>query len=229
MTWKEPENREAWQEVLSAYLDGELEGDERSVVERRIAEDPALAEELAALRRTSRLLSEWQVEAPKPGAEFLKSIKSEIGGRRSVVSPVRVAASRCWFPPVRRWVLQAAVFVAGMVIGGLGVGFWRSGEASQTGKSLVVQEATRSRTIQVADSLGAMTPAQADRLLRKTQAEGLKKEVFNNIRSDNWREALTVGKRLWDEYPETLHLNDLNNEETLKLLRRKIQDTMREM
>ncbi|MBN1868014.1 hypothetical protein JW916_12070 [Candidatus Sumerlaeota bacterium] len=79
--------------------------------------------------------------------------------------------------------------------------------------------------VQLADLTPTISPDQADRLLRKTQAESLKKEVFDHLGKDNWRDALSAGKQLWDEYPDTLEFDDLRRDEALRLLRRKIQTT----
>lgn len=51
---------------LNAYLDGELDAAERAAVERRLAVEPALSEELAGLRMTAALLGMAErVRAPR--------------------------------------------------------------------------------------------------------------------------------------------------------------------
>ncbi|WP_129627303.1 hypothetical protein [Candidatus Oscillochloris fontis] len=51
-------------ELLSAYLDGQLEGPTRSDLERRLADDPRLRSELEELRSTTALLRELPTRTP---------------------------------------------------------------------------------------------------------------------------------------------------------------------
>jgi hypothetical protein len=71
-------------ELLSAYLDGELSERERQFLEARLAQDPTLRAELRALRQTVSLVQELpQVAAPR---NFILS-KSMVEGRQPSPTP----------------------------------------------------------------------------------------------------------------------------------------------
>ena len=83
MTWKPPESEDAWLECLSAYLDGEMSVEDRRALEKVIETDPQRAEQLHALRQTSRLLEEWDVDAPEPQPAFLQQLDRTAEGAES--------------------------------------------------------------------------------------------------------------------------------------------------
>ena len=77
---------------LSLYLDGRLSADEKGAFERRLAAEPALREELNALRR----LQEVSQDLPPARAEFtaddVRLLAQARGGRRWARAAIAVAA-----------------------------------------------------------------------------------------------------------------------------------------
>ncbi|TVQ88786.1 MAG: hypothetical protein EA397_16445 [Deltaproteobacteria bacterium] len=106
---------------LSAYLDDELSPGERRALERRLADDPALRAELAALRDTVALLrSQGPLLAPEQLTE---------GIRRALMHEPPPRAPVFWRP--RRGALQTvAVAAAAVVVVGVAVSGSFMGERS---------------------------------------------------------------------------------------------------
>src|SRR5262245_51346713 len=94
------------EEILSAYLDGELSPDERARVERRLERDPRAREQVEDFRRLSQLF------AGLPRTELPASFASEVlqlAERRMLIpdgaaGPARQRASR--------WLLGAVASMA---------------------------------------------------------------------------------------------------------------------
>jgi len=104
-------------ELLSAYLDGELSPRERARLEARLATDPELRERLEGLRRTVALVRGLpQVQAPR---NFLLT--------PAMVAPVRRRpAPRRWLAPALTFATTlsalacAAVLMSNLLLSGLG-------------------------------------------------------------------------------------------------------------
>ncbi len=120
MRWftKRDREKERRDELLSAYLDGQLDVGERTRLEARLASDPALRAELEALRRTVALVRDLprvpvprnfilpQTVAPRPRPVPLRSRRSLAPWLTAVTS---VAA-----------LLFLAVLIGDLLIGGAG-------------------------------------------------------------------------------------------------------------
>jgi len=71
-------------ELLSAYVDGELTDDQRAAVERRLAADPAAQQTVEALRELSATLQDFSSSAPSGGlgasftAEVVQRVKADL-------------------------------------------------------------------------------------------------------------------------------------------------------
>jgi anti-sigma factor RsiW len=96
---------------LHAYHDGELRGLARWRFERRLARDPALRGELAALEETGRLLRE--AEAAEASPDLWDAIRS----RLPALAAERAAAEEPLAPPRSRlWALSPLVGVGAAAV-----------------------------------------------------------------------------------------------------------------
>ncbi|NBB96144.1 MAG: hypothetical protein GVY16_10460 [Planctomycetes bacterium] len=143
-------------EQLSAYLDGELTADEAARVERAVAEDESLAEELQQLRATRDLLKGLARASAPEG--FAERIAAQAGQRqRGATSPT---AGPRWI----RYAGAAAVLVAAIGLGVLVSQMWLTTGDVEGPHSLAVDDYGRSETIAMTDTSDAReTPARAGR------------------------------------------------------------------
>lgn len=98
-------------ELLSAYIDDEVSGDERALVEEHLATCSSCAQDLTTLRQTVTLLGQLpQVAAPRPFTL-----------RESDVRPVRDTARRAWWrlPWAQGLIGATAVLLFVVVAGGV--------------------------------------------------------------------------------------------------------------
>jgi len=77
---------------LSLYLDGRLAGDEQAALERRLAAEPALREELAALRRLQQVSEDLAPARAAFTADDVRLRAETTSGRRWARAAVAVAA-----------------------------------------------------------------------------------------------------------------------------------------
>lgn len=106
-----PPGEAPFDEALSAYLDGELSGDERAAVERRLAEEPAAGETLEAWRRLSGDLRALPRQTPP--AALREAVLEEVDRRRRGERP------RGWLPlgrSSRGWLWAGAAVAASLLI-----------------------------------------------------------------------------------------------------------------
>jgi anti-sigma factor RsiW len=80
-------DRERAKELLSEYLDGDLEPADREALEALLAEDPVLRADLEALRRTLEALGALPDE--RPSDDFLSQVKQKLKRQRK--SPLDVS------------------------------------------------------------------------------------------------------------------------------------------
>ena len=111
-------------EILTAYLDGELDDDQSHALEARLGREPGLRTELNAMRQAWGLLD--YLPRPQPSPSFtertmsrlsLEKVPSAISASVSKATPVR-APSR----PGMRLAIAAAVLLA--MLGGFAAGAW---------------------------------------------------------------------------------------------------------
>lgn len=106
-------------ERLSGYLDGELPSAEAAAVEAHVAECPACADELAALRELRGLAA--GLAAPPVSEAQWAAAWDGIAGRISPAAPAR-PRSRLW-----RVARAALIPAAAAAVVALAVGFWAFG------------------------------------------------------------------------------------------------------
>jgi len=211
MTWKPPESEEAWQECLTAYLDGEMEPDERHALELYLERDIDRAKQLHEMRRLSDVMQEWRVDAPAPTPAFARRIEKfqeEEAGRAR-----QSWFGRCFAGARFRWVFHTAVFLVGVLTGVLGRPLMhRAGLSAETNEPLPLVPAavTRPEAVNI-----AISPAQANGLLREVQAGNLRERVIGQMRNGNWEEARATYKSLRDAFSDTLVFQELQKDTRL--------------
>jgi anti-sigma factor RsiW len=211
MTWKPPETEEAWQECLSAYLDGEMKPDERRALEQYLEKDTDRARQLQEMRRLAHVLQEWRVEAPEPRPQFVREIekvlKQETGSTWKGRLRDLFAAARL------RWQFQAAVFVVGVLLGAFGAVVIRGAGFSAKGtKSLSQAPLAVNRPDMMSVTI---SPVQADGLLREVLAGNLKERVLDEIRNGNSEKALATYQALQESFSDTLVFRELEKDRRL--------------
>jgi hypothetical protein len=99
-------------ELLSAYLDGELDERNRQRLEARLAQDATLHEELSALRQTVSLVQELpQVAAPRNFVLSKSMVERRQPAHRPEAPVLRPQARRAWAAPL----LTAATAVVSLL------------------------------------------------------------------------------------------------------------------
>jgi len=214
MIWQPPESEEAWQECLSAYLDGEMELDEQRAIEQYLEQDRTRTAQLDTLRYTSRLLQEWQIEVPKPDPPFVQNLRSEFEMRsaRSRLS----RAGRRFSAPMLRWAVHAAVFLVGVGTGATGL---RLVETAAVPPEQQI-EIVKTPTVIVKPDVVNVTasPARAEGLLREVIAGNLRGQILEYARSHNWERAVTVYQTLRETYSDTDVFRDLQQNQQMRQL-----------
>lgn len=87
-------DRTEMEQLLVGYLYGELSPEERTIVEKEMAENPEWKEELESLRATSGLLRKWEDE--DPGVRFVMTTVPEQRTARSLPRFLRVRGKHLW-------------------------------------------------------------------------------------------------------------------------------------
>jgi anti-sigma factor RsiW len=110
---EQADKRHPWDELLSAYLDGQLSAGERARLEARLATDPELQAELDALRQTVALVRDLP-PVPLPRNFILPQTADKLHPKatrpRSLPSP---RSRRAWAAPL----LTAATTVVSLLFG----------------------------------------------------------------------------------------------------------------
>ncbi len=222
MSWKPPDSEQAWLECLSAYLDYEINDEGRRALEQVLETDPRRAEQLRALRETARLLQEWEVGAPEPQPGFLQQL-DRIAEDESAGCLARFHDG--WFRKMSfRWQFQAALFALGVLTGILGTIMVLGGRSAQSGALAPVQA---QGTTHLAASRQAISPSQAEDLLREGAANGIKAEVVREIRRRNWETAALAYEKLLIEYADTSVVANLERDREVRLLKKLYVDWKR--
>lgn len=107
-------------ELLVAYLDGELQGAEQAALQSRLSDDAQLRRRLAEFQRTWDLLDE--IPEPEPKADFTKTTLelTAIDAAKQATGPLGDVSPRVLLSP-RVWIATVASTVA------LGFAFWLGG------------------------------------------------------------------------------------------------------
>jgi anti-sigma factor RsiW len=220
MNRKRPQTEEAWTELLSAYLDGELEADERRALESWLAEEPARARQMEELRRVGGLLQEWTVEAPEPDPALVRALIAPPARRRRPEAG-KWGAAMFWFLRVPG-LAHAAIFLLGMLVGiGAMQARQRTHEISLAPARAEAPAQTPERESQVAALAGpgeSIPPGQADRIWREVQAGNLKNRVMTRMNQGDFREAVKAWRELNEKYPDSGALRQLRERPAVRQL-----------
>lgn len=198
MTWKTPETEEAWEECLSAYVDGEMSSDDRTELENILKSDPKRATQLEDLKKTSSLLREWKIDAPLPDAAFISEVRNQAGQKRN-------STLASWF---RSFKVQHALpsFIIGVLVGILIV--------NQNVEPAVESETKPEQKV----SEYSISSSQTDELLEEVDAQALKGKILNELKHRNIATAFETYKELEAKYPESQALKSLNENRRLLYL-----------
>ncbi len=98
-----------WDELLSAYVDGEVSEAERVLVEQRLETDPAARESLRELKEISNLLRTLPRD---PAPPELRPATLKLAEQRSLLGTVATAASLPWRLRRREWMAGLTGLVA---------------------------------------------------------------------------------------------------------------------
>ena len=214
MRWIPPESEEEWQTSLSAYLDGEMEPDERRAMEEYLERDRDRTEQLEMLRCTSHLLREWHVDVPDPDPTFVQDLRSEFETRAARSRPSRF--TRRFSAPMLRWAVHAAVFVVGVGTGAAALQFVEKPAVPPEQQIEIVKTPT---VIVKPDVVNVtISPGQAEGLLREVIAGNLRGQILEHARSRNWERAVTVYQTLRETYSDTEVYRDLQQDQQLQQL-----------
>jgi hypothetical protein len=143
-------------ELLSAYIDGEVTGDERALVETHLVTCVACARDMATLRQTVTMLRQLpSVAAPRPFTL-----------RESDVAPIRPARPAWWRLPWAQGLVAAAAVLLCVAAAG---GVWLLGRTGMVGAPTAPQP--------VALQAPAATEATAEKMVVETTVVEAEKAV----------------------------------------------------
>lgn len=191
MNWTPPVTEAAWQELLSAYLDGELDPEEASALGVYLATDPTRARQFDELRQLSRELQQWAAPEAAPEPEWL-----EVAGILS--------------PGPRGWLRQAAVFLAGAAVGAALL----HAIGSRTTDAILSQPGP----VYPVTVSASISPGQATGILHEVDAEALRARLETHLRDGNWPAARETFETLCAEYPGSLALRELQTTRPARLV-----------
>ena len=201
MKWKTPVTEYEWEEYLSAYMDGELSGEEKTELDKLLESSPERASRLEELRKTSGFLKEWEIDTPVPEATFIREVRNQ-------AAPEEKFNFISWF---RSFKLQRVVpsFLAGMVVGILTITFMNRDD-----RTIILYKPEP----EYVTAKHSISPSQADVLLTEVYAEGLKEKILNKLKQQNIKAAFEVYKTLKAKYPDSQALKNLSENRRLRFL-----------
>ena len=202
MKWKTPATENAWMELLSRYLDGDVSSEEHSALESYLLTDSQRMEQLRQLEETSQILQAWQIEDVTPKAEFLQKFMQEKEKQNSVSRHLGE-----WFMSLR-W--QWSSFASGAAIGIVGL--------------LFIQNMFTAGELKTPRFMGKTTPVvnfylsqnQAEGLLKEVNAQSLTDGFRKQIRSQKWEEAAATYRILMEQYSQTNSINNIKNDPVIQ-------------
>jgi anti-sigma factor RsiW len=210
MNWKPPETEKDWQECLSAYLDGEMNPEEKTELERFLRENPERLKQLDELRNLGALLPQWEIHAPSPDKVFEEKILPVIKQKKT---RERDFTFRTHFPWDLRWVFQTAIFLLGVFIGGVLMSM--IGKTGRTSSRVQAQSQIQVRSALEEKSYTIISDSQAEALLNEITAEHLKNQLSEQIKRQNWEQASSLYKALREQYRDTKAWKGLENDKSL--------------
>jgi len=220
MTWKPPENEKAWQECLSAYLDGEMPPEERRELEQYLQKDAGRAAQLEELQRLSGVLSEWGITAPEPDPAFENKIRTHVTQN---TSRAKYFSLNIIIPWKFRWAAHAAIFLLGVLVGALFMSIFLMNLMKESGSFSPPGNIHAQRQVPAAPpetSLAIISSSQADALLREISAAQLKDQLMEQIGRKNWDQASSLYRSLSDRYRDTKVFKELENDKYLETMKR---------
>lgn len=201
MTWNKPNTEDEWNEWISAYIDGELNDEDRRALESALAADSKHAEQVAAWRAMSVALEEWRVEEAPPRPAFLHALDK--AGTRPRRRQRRPADFLKW----RRLGFQGALFLLGAVCG-VAVTLAVVHPANP-GRDSEPETARVTEDIALASSRPTISAGQAERLLQEVEAQKLKAQALDALRQGRRSDAERFYQRLSDQFSDTETMHEL--------------------
>ncbi len=197
MTWKLPQNEEQWSECLSAYLDGEMDEEDRIALEAYLKTDPTRLDQLQAYRKTAALLQGWQVEVPSPNANFLDRLKQE----------ERAKSRESWksfFFPAMHWFPFSLGGVTGAILLMILQNIVSLDRPSNIPPASMPSESQPVYNVFISQN-------QAENLFSEVTASGLAGQMKTQLHNSQWEEAATTYQTMYQKYSETKAFQDLKN------------------
>ena len=151
------------------------------------------------------------MEAPEPNLSFIREIEKVQEKETGRARTARFAG--LFAGPRFRWAFHTTVFLVGVLAGVLGGPLMqRAGVSTKPNEplSLVPAAVTRPEAVNI-----AISPAQADGLLREVQAGNLRERVISQMKNGNWEEARATYKSLRDAFSDTLVFQELQKDTRL--------------
>lgn len=202
MAWKIPQTEEAWSECLSAYLDGEMDEDERMELDAYLQTDPERSRQLEEYRQTSASLQGWMVDVPEPGAAFMRQLKKMEREKREPFWKRYLYPNMNWVP-----------FSVGVVTGVFAL---LIAQSPFQGSPRLDSSST--------DPMGKSQPVynifisqnQAETLMGEVTATGLSTQLKNQLRNNQWSDAAATYQVLFKNYSETKAFLELKSVPTVQ-------------
>ena len=199
MRWKKPETEEAWEEYLSAYIDGELSRDEIVGLEDLLKKIPERKAQLERLKSTSGFLKKWKIEAPVPDASFISEVRRQAGQKKEFTF-------LSWFRTLRFQTILPS-FIVGLFVGVIFMSVYAKESKTYITDTMVSRHVSSEHTL---------SQRQAHELFKEVDAEGLKAKVLDELKNQNIDAALETYHKLKTKYPESRALRDLSEDRKLR-------------
>lgn len=199
MRWKKPKTEEAWEEYLSAYIDGELSRDEIIGLEDLLKKNPDRKAQMESLKSTSGFLKKWVIDAPMPDAAFIRNVRKQawVKDKSTFLS---------WFKTLRLQTILPS-FIVGLFVGVIFMSVYAKESKTYITDTMVSRHVSSEHTL---------SQRQAEELFKEVDAEGLKAKVLDELKNQNIDAALETYHKLKSKYPESRALRDLNENRKMR-------------